>query len=127
MGTRILVVEDEMTNRRVLENIIKKHDESIEVVSVASAAEGIYHYFTNDFSLVFLDIMMPEVDGNHFLYIVEKNLVAGNISSPGKIVVQTAIQSLEELNKLAQKEYVQEVLRKPLAAERIRECIKKYC
>ena len=127
MGARILIVEDEMTNRLVLETTIKKHNNSIELVSVESAAEGIYHYLTKDIALVFLDIMMPEVDGNDFLYIVEKNIVAGNLTSQGNIIVQTAIQSIEELTNLAQKECVQEVIRKPIALARIRECMDKYC
>ena len=70
MSSKILVVEDEMTNRLVLETTIKKHNGRLDVVSVESAAEGIFHYLTDTFSLVFLDIMMPDVDGNDFLYIV---------------------------------------------------------
>lgn len=125
--TRILVVDDEVVNRVLLGEFIKTFNKDIQVTSVDSASEGIYHYLTSEFDLVFLDIMMPDVDGNHFLSIVEKNKAAHNISGNPNIVVQTAVQSMDELLRIVNNDSVLEVIRKPIVRDRIYTCIKRYC
>lgn len=124
---RILVVDDEKVNRILLVEFIKSFHPDIQITAVDSASEAIFHYLAEDFDLVFLDIMMPEVDGNHFIAIVDKNRKLGNLTSPPNIIVQTAVQSLPELLALVQKEPVLEVIRKPLLRERISTCIERYC
>jgi len=123
---RVLIVEDEEINRVFIEENIKRSNRELEVVSVASAPEGLYHFFTSKFDLIFLDIMMPVIDGNDFLDIVEKNIECKNVDSHQNIVVQTAIRSLEQLTNYTKKDYVQEVLRKPINGERIKECLFRY-
>lgn len=125
--TKILVVDDEEVNRILLEEFIMTFNTDIKVTAVESAEEAIFYYLTEDFDLVFLDIMMPNVDGNHFISIIDKNRAAHNIVSPANIVVQTAVQSLEELLSLVRRECVLEVIRKPILRERICTCIERYC
>jgi CheY-like chemotaxis protein len=126
-NTKILVVDDEAVNRILLEEFIKTFNKDIQITPVESASEAIFHYLTGKFDLVFLDIMMPDVNGNHFLSIVEKNRAAHNISSHANIVVQTAVQSMEELLTIVHKNCVLEVIRKPLIRDRVYTCIKRYC
>jgi CheY-like chemotaxis protein len=123
----ILVVDDELVNRTLLVEFIKTFHSDIKITAVDSATEAIFYYLTEDFDLVFLDIMMPEVDGNHFIAIVEKNRKLGRITSGANIVVQTAVQSLAELLAIVQHECVLEVIRKPILRERISTCIERYC
>ncbi|MEN8256841.1 MAG: response regulator [Thermodesulfobacteriota bacterium] len=125
--TKILIVDDEVVNRVLLEEFIRTFNKDIQVISVDSASEAIYYYLTEKFDLVFLDIMMPDVDGNHFISIVEKNRAAHNIAGEPNIIVQTAVQSLEELLNIVQKNSVLEVIRKPIPRERICTCIERYC
>lgn len=124
---RILVVDDELVNRTLLVEFIKTFHPNIDIIAVDSATEAIFHYLTEDFDLVFLDIMMPELDGNHFIAIVEKNRELGNLKGSANIVVQTAVQSLSELLAIVQHESVLEVIRKPIQRERIATCISRYC
>ncbi len=124
---RILVVDDELVNRTLLVEFIKTFHGDIDIVAVDSASEAIFHYLTDDFDLVFLDIMMPEVDGNHFIAIVEKNRKLGNITKPANIIVQTAVQSLTELLNIVQNDCILEVIRKPIHRGRIATCIERYC
>ena len=125
--TKILIVDDEDVNRTLLEEFVRSFNKNIQVTSVDSASEAIFYYLTERFDLVFLDIMMPEVDGNHFISIVEKNRQANNLATAPNIVVQTAVQSMEELLTLVQKDSVLEVIRKPILRERICTCIERYC
>ncbi len=123
----ILIIEDESINRTLLEAMIKEQSPLLTITAVDSAAEGLYYYFTRRFDLVFLDIMMPLVDGNHFINIIEKNHQAGHLPFVSNIVIQTAIQSLAQLTALAKRESVQEIIRKPITPRRIGECIRRYC
>ncbi|MBU0680579.1 MAG: response regulator [Proteobacteria bacterium] len=125
--TKILVVDDEAVNRALLEEFIRSFNKDIKVTVVDSAAEAIFYYLTEEFDLVFLDIMMPEVDGNHFISIVEKNRAVHNIGGEANIVVQTAVQSMEELLSIIRKDCILEVIRKPILRKRICTCIERYC
>lgn len=123
----ILIIEDELINRTLLEAMVHRESALLTITSVDSAEEGLYYYFSRRFDLVFLDIMMPNLDGYHFIDIVEKNRQAGHLRFVSNIVVQTAVQSLAQLTALAKRESVQEIIRKPISAYRVGECIRRYC
>lgn len=124
---KILIIEDDPVNCRIIENSINENRPDIEVVTAGNGSEGIFYYLTQSFDLVFLDIMMPRISGYHFLTIIEDNLKAGLIEFKANIVVQTAIQSFVELNSLAEKEVVQDVIRKPVTVKQVIECVEMYC
>lgn len=124
---RILLIDDEIINRTLLKECIFNYRNDIEIIAVDSAEEGLYYYFADHFDLVLLDIMMPVIDGNHFIAIIEKNRQLGHITTPPNIVVQTAIQSMGELLSFTRKECVQEVIKKPISTDRIIDCVDRYC
>ncbi len=124
---RILVIEDNPVNSRIMETVITKKRPDIEIISVDNGSEAVFFYLTQPFDLVFLDIMMAGINGYQFLSIVEENIKAGHIPFSANIVVQTAITSYAELKALAAKEIVQDVLRKPLTVLTIEECLALYC
>jgi CheY-like chemotaxis protein len=126
-GFKILIIDDEAVSRKLLENIIRKFNKDIKIISVDTAEEGIFYYFTEHFDLVFLDIIMPVIDGNDFLAIVKRNFERGHLLNPSNIVVQTAVESMEQLLSYIKRACVQEVIRKPVTPERITDCLERYC
>lgn len=126
-AARILIVDDDDINRTILEGFVLNVCNDAEIVSVSSGEEAIFQMLTSWFDLVLLDIMMPVIDGNMVLNIIEKNITAGNIVKISNIVVQTAVSSMGELLAITKRDCVQEVLRKPVKFERIRDCIERYC
>lgn len=124
---RVLIVEDNDVNLKLLEEMVRSSDSAIEIVVVDNASEGIYHALTGSFSLVFLDIMMSVIDGYDFLTIISRNGKSGNMKDMPNIVVQTAIQSYAQLANLARKEIVQEIIKKPITMARVKECLLRYC
>ena len=126
---RVLIIDDEPINTALLENYVTDllTEDNVEIITVNSAAEGLFHFFTKKISIVFLDIMMPIIDGNDFIAIVEKNMYQKNITHDFKIIIQTAIQSISELVDFAQKECVHEIIRKPVTKIRVKECLERYC
>lgn len=66
MKTKItcILVDDESNSRIVLQSLLKRHEQSIEIIGEASHAEAAYELITkHNPQLVFLDIQMPRGDG----------------------------------------------------------------
>lgn len=58
---RILVAEDNLVNRRVIELMLAKF--GYKPVLVVNGAEAVKHALVGGFDLIFMDIHMPELDG----------------------------------------------------------------
>ncbi len=82
---RILVVDDERQNRRLLEVMLAP--EGFDVVTAASGAEAITLVAQRPPDLILLDIMMPEMDGFEVARRVKGNLATRNIP----IIMVTAL------------------------------------
>ena len=60
-NARLLVVDDNATNLKVFRGLLKRT--KIQIETAESAAEGLKILKENDFDIIFLDHMMPEMDG----------------------------------------------------------------
>ncbi len=60
-GSRVLVVDDNRMNLRVVEGLLG--DYGIRVMTAESGAEAIQKILSSDYDFVFMDHMMPEMDG----------------------------------------------------------------
>lgn len=58
---KILAVDDNRMNLKVLENLLKPY--RLTLVSVTSGAEALESIMSKDYDFVFMDHMMPEMDG----------------------------------------------------------------
>jgi two-component system sensor histidine kinase/response regulator len=59
---KVLVVDDNSINRRVLDRLLRKLDVS-EVATAGGAKEAVEKVARDTFDLVFMDIQMPDIDG----------------------------------------------------------------
>ncbi|MDT8414900.1 MAG: sigma-54 dependent transcriptional regulator [Flavobacteriaceae bacterium] len=69
---KILIVEDEVSIRRVLAKILKEENENYETAEAADGQEGLKIIENEDFDLVICDIKMPKMDGVELLEAVKK-------------------------------------------------------
>ncbi|MCX6274231.1 MAG: response regulator [Bacteroidetes bacterium] len=65
--------------------------------------------------LIFLDIMMPEMDGFGFLDAFDK--LADAVKAKSKIVMLSTSDSFKDLNRANQNKHVKRFLNKPLSAQ----------
>jgi len=70
--SKILIIEDEDSIRRVLVKILREENESYEVDEAADGAIGYEKIKENDYDLVLCDIKMPKMDGVELLEAVKK-------------------------------------------------------
>jgi two-component system nitrogen regulation response regulator NtrX len=70
--SKILIIEDEETIRRVLVKILCEENESYEVDTAEDGVVGLEKIKENDYDLVLCDIKMPRMDGVELLEAVKK-------------------------------------------------------
>ena len=68
---KILVVDDEPMNHKLLSHIMKD-EPRYQIVSVYSGKEALKELQKQDFRLIMLDVMMPEMDGLETLRHIRK-------------------------------------------------------
>lgn len=111
-GNRILVIDDSNTNLVLLESLLQKN--GYNVSSALSAMEGIENLKQNKPDLIFLDFLMPEIDGLQFLDILHKNKEWKNIP----VVILSAISDLDIIKKSKDMGVV-DYITKPISIDKI--------
>jgi len=110
---RFLIVDDEATARKVLKKQLEIAHPSCQVVEADNGAVGLFHYFQEKPDLVLLDLMMPVVNGEMFLNVIDSCYQRGLIEEP-RVVVITSFTDAEKLVALANRPSVETVIPKPI-------------
>ena len=111
----IMVVDDEPGMRMTLEGLIE--DEGYDVVGVSDGYTAIELAKTTRFSLIFMDIMMPRINGLETYKEIKK-------VSPGTIVLMVTGFSVEEVVKQALEEGAYAVIYKPFDVGQVLDIVK---
>jgi len=80
MALKILIVDDDFINRKLLSTLLKKNANvtgMVEAENGSDALDKLKHH--PDIGLILLDIMMPVVDGIEFLKIFRSNMENSHI------------------------------------------------
>ena len=85
-NAHVLVVDDNRMNIRVMEDILGYYN--IKVTTAASGKEALQKIVTSDYDFVFMDHMMPEMDGVETLHAIRAMI--GNYYAKVPIVAVTA-------------------------------------
>jgi two-component system alkaline phosphatase synthesis response regulator PhoP len=76
----ILIVDDEVNNRLLLEEILEEFiDQGVELLMAEDGAEALDIIVNKRPNLVFLDIMMPTINGYQVCNIVKKELKLSDV------------------------------------------------
>lgn len=122
-GLRVLIVEDNMVNQKVLELMLKK--EGVGVCIAENGLEGIKVLKENEFDIVFMDIQMPVMDGLTATGKI-RNGEAGELNKNIPIIAVTAhTSSVEESNCL--EVGMNDFMTKPVSQDVLKSMVKKYC
>jgi DNA-binding NtrC family response regulator len=114
MAARVLIVEDDPAQRRILEELIKRYGfEPLLADGGAKGLELLGQQAGGTIELVILDLIMPGMDGLEFLEKMQS--VRGDIP----VIVQTAQGSIETVIK-AMRAGADDFVVKPVSPERLR-------
>ena len=89
----ILLVDDNLLNLKVAEKLLKKYN--LNVTSVKSGLECLNYTKNKKYDLIFLDHMMPEMDGIHTLYNLKKR--AAGFDTPVVVLTANAIEGSKDM------------------------------
>ena len=109
-----------------LDNFINKKrveaDSFAGATTIHTSAQSALDYLKNNVDnpgqipdLIFLDIMMPEMDGFGFLEVFDK--LPDAVKTKSRIVMLSTSDSFKDLNRANQNKYVKRFLNKPLNAQ----------
>ncbi len=114
MATRVLIVEDEPAQRRILEEMVKRFGfDAVVADSGFKAIETLASPIGATVALIVLDLMMPGMDGLEFLERLQA--IRGDVP----VIVQTSQGSIETVIK-AMRAGADDFVVKPVSPERLR-------
>ena len=118
---RILIVDDNSVNRRVLSNLLKETRISIE--EAASGEQCLEMIQNTCYDLVFMDHMMPEMDGIETLRHIRAQKNHPNANTPVVALTANAVTGAREMYL---KEGFQDFLSKPVNPEKLEKMLLEY-
>mgnify|MGYP001419658586 CR=1 FL=1 len=94
--SKILIIEDEESIRRVLVRILNEEDSNFEIYEASDGKKGLESISKEKFDLVLCDIKMPKIDGIELLQRTrKKNSSLPFIMLTGHGNIETAVESMK--------------------------------
>jgi putative two-component system response regulator len=80
MGLKVLIVDDDFINRKLLQTLLKKNTKVVDTVEAENGSDALDKLKKDpEINLVLLDIMMPVVDGVEFLKIYRSDMANAHV------------------------------------------------
>lgn len=117
---KLLVVDDNAVNRKVLRNLLK--DTQIQVTDAGGGAECLELVKENHYDLIFLDHMMPEMDGVETLHYIKELSDFPCQNTPIVVLTANAVSGAKEKYL---SEGFDDFLSKPVVPEKLEAMIRK--
>ena len=121
-GARILIAEDNATNRLLAQKILEK--EGCQIILAVNGEEALHQWESNPIDLILMDGMMPIMDGiTATLQIRAKEKLEGN--SPVPIIALTANAMMEDRQRYLDSG-MSDYLSKPFKPNELREILEHW-
>ena len=111
---RILVVDDTEANLMVVEKLLR--DTKVTIDTASSGREALSLTLDNPYQVIFMDHMMPEMDGVDCMHAIKKQ--TGGMSRDSKIVALTANAGVE-IEEMYEREGFDGYVVKPVTGEEL--------
>lgn len=111
----ILIVDDVMVNRKLIKTILGRLQMELQIFEAASGLDALTYLKEHRFSVIILDIMMPDINGLEVLKILKSDPFHWNTS----VIICSAVQELSSVEE-ALTHGAQDYFVKPLTSEQIR-------
>jgi putative two-component system response regulator len=120
MALKVLVVDDDFINRKLLQTLLKKNPKVTEIIEAENGSDALDKMKKDpEINLILLDIMMPVVDGIEFLKIFRSDM--NNAHVPVIVLSTDDTRKTEVYNNGAN-----DFLRKPVMQDNLYEKIDQW-
>ena len=116
-GKNILIAEDDITNYKLLENVLSKTNAIIYWAK--NGVEAVNHSIKHQMDLVLMDIRMPEMDG------ISASILIRKYNPELPIIAQTAYTLADDIKKIMEAG-INEYMAKPIIGDELLAILKKY-
>lgn len=120
-GAKILMVDDNDMNRKVFRSLLSQT--GMEIVDVASGRECLEMVKEKEFQMIFLDHMMPDMDGIETLHALQQ--LEKNKSKHASMIMLTA-NAMQGIREQYEKEGFDGYLSKPILPDELEQLIRDY-
>jgi osomolarity two-component system sensor histidine kinase NIK1 len=120
---KILLVEDNLMNQKVVIFNLKKFN--CQITPISNGKEALENFKNNNYDLVLMDIMLPEMNGYEITTEIRKFEKLKEIENPVTIIALTA-NTYENDKEKCFSVGMNEYLSKPFTAQQLIKTIEKY-
>lgn len=117
MAYRALIVEDDPAIRRLVEKLLLRHH--VEIDTVSDGRKAMEKLRTQRYSVLVLDLMVPEVNGFEIIEYLKKE----HLKTPVAVVSAVSQQALSNLDL----DVVKLVISKPFDVDEFTKAVLKLC
>lgn len=118
---KVLVVDDNLINRRVAIGFLKKY--GLDLTEAESGAEAIELVKKTKFNMIFMDHMMPGMDGVEAVRIIREEC---GINGRTPVIVALTANAMEGMREMFLKCGFQDFISKPLDREPLNELLSRW-
>ncbi|GAB3266594.1 response regulator [Chitinimonas naiadis] len=121
-GAHVLIVEDNEVNQQIARELLEGMGLQIDIAANGKiAVDQLRHYGPDYYSLVFMDLQMPVMDGHEATLTIRADQRFRNLP----IVAMTAHAMVEERNRCL-REGMQDHISKPIEPEALFACVRRW-
>lgn len=120
-GAKVLVVDDKALNRKVFCNLLKKMEMSIDEADSGESCLKLAK--ETDYDIIFMDHMMPGMDGVETLHVLRKS---SEMASNGSVVVALTANAISGAKEKYISEGFTDYLSKPIIPENLEAILRQY-
>lgn len=120
-GYKVLLVDDNLVNRKVARGFLKPYQ--FDLTEAAGGREAIELVKSNKFDLIFMDHMMPEIDGIETVHIIREEC-GENGRSP--VIIALTANAMEGIKDKFLSNGFQDFIAKPLERGSLNQILKKW-
>ncbi len=114
MGLKVLIVDDDFINRKLIEALLQRHPDLVsQTIEAENGSEALQALRENpDINVILLDILMPVLDGKEFLKIFR--------SDPNNSDIPVIVLSTDDTQKSAVLDLgAEDFITKPIGEENL--------
>lgn len=120
---KILLVEDNLMNQKVVMFNLKKLE--CEITAVSNGKDALETFKNNKYDIVLMDIMLPEMNGYEITIEIRKIEQINQVANPVTIIALTA-NTYENDKEKCLSVGMNDYLSKPFSAQQLINTIQKY-
>ena len=111
-----LIIDDDTVSRTTLKNHLTSMFPDCKVTEAPNGAQGLFQFFKKKPDLVFLDMLMPIVDGRAVLDVLGECYRCGQIVKKPKVVLLSMLDTMQidQMHPLTDSQLVITVIKKPV-------------